>query len=69
MPEWVWVADCPYHTDFHADHYKKSIVMRKVKAHMHNMSCANIDCDDIRRVEAPNDLNYYPVREPKVIDE
>lgn len=62
MPEWGWIIDCEFH-GFHADHYKKSIVIRKTKAHIAQTGCANIDCEDIRRAPLPNDLNIYPARE------
>lgn len=64
MPTHIWYIFCPIH-DFQADHYKRSIVINKVKAHIRQTKCCEIDCDDIKRAEAPNDLNYYPAEVPK----
>jgi hypothetical protein len=36
--------------------------MNKVKAHQRQYNCAEIDCDDIKRVPAPNELEYYPAK-------
>jgi hypothetical protein len=62
--EWVWVIDCPIH-DFHCDNIKKSIVNRKVDHHVRSTGCCEVCKDDIKRVPAPTDTDFRPVKPPK----